>query len=284
MLDTIIPALSRLNTHARAWGFGKEAIYAYKTFVACAYAEDARPVQVQVRCHHCSGTGTYHDRDGEDRGRCYRCTKGVVTLRFIESTIGDCRWHHPVNAGGEAVLDCVWDITSKRTEDEYRTMIAVLRDGTERPIVYAQANGWGPKMPGAEKLPTDEACRLLNLVEHELPNIRPGERTIYACWPREKALREMTRYRIDLDHDRTEACCMCGTSNTPAYSCGGACSKWRGGWADFSRIMCKTCHGTAAPYRWPTEPAPETLTPNVLAWLAHPERQRQRVVEHEYHD
>lgn len=275
----IIAALSRLNGHARAWGFGKKAIYAYKTFVACALATDARPVRVQAKCHHCSGTGTYRDWDGYDRGTCYRCTNGVVTLRFIESAVGECRWHHPTKDGGLDVLCCAWDITSITYPDGHD--IATLRDGTERPIVYEQAEGWGPNMPGAERLPADEACRLLNVVERELPNIRTAGRNMSIRWPREQALREIARYQITLDLDSETCCCVCGTADT--YSrCGGLSRLYRHGFTHFSRMMCATCHGVSAPYRWPAEPDSALLTPNVLAWLDHPERQRQRVVEQTY--
>jgi hypothetical protein len=286
-MDEMIDALSRLNAHARAWGFGKKAIYAYKTFVACALAEEIRCIQVQAKCHHCNGTGIYRDWDGYARGTCYRCTKGIVTLRFIESRIGDCRWHHPCanDAGGWNVLNAVWGIQSVSYKDDaYPHGVATLADGTERPIIYQQAEGWGPNMPGAEKLPADEACRLLNIVEAALPDICCGNRTMHTRWPREKALREMSRYTIDLCSDRKSEteCCVCGSADIYSW-CGGLGSKWRLGHASFSRPMCATCHGVApGPYHWPTEPHPASLTPGVLAWLAHPERQRKRVVEREY--
>lgn len=115
-LPEILSALSRLNVHARAWGCGKKAIYAYKTFAAAEFATEARPVFVPVKCHHCNGTGIYRDWDGYERGPCYRCTKGIVTLRFVESTIGDFRWHHPTgNGGGNNVLNAVWGINRSST-------------------------------------------------------------------------------------------------------------------------------------------------------------------------
>lgn len=267
----IINAISILNVHARAHGFGRKAIYAYKTFVAAEFAIEARPVMVMVRCHHCSGTGIYRDWDGYARGTCYRCTKGIATLRFIESTIGDCRWHHPINSGGRYVLDAVWDIASVKYP-QHGDEIAVLADGTEHPIVFRQAEGWAPNEPGARQLPTDEACRLLNLVEGWLrgvPQMRRSNR-----WTIGKAREEMWRYRVRLERDDDTACCMCGRNEGgPMVRCCGLCSKSHFGWTDFSRSMCAACHGPSNSPRWPTEPHPASLTPNVVEWLSQPERQ-----------
>lgn len=278
-----LKALSRLNSHARAFGFGKKAIYAYKTFIACAFAEEARPVQVLVKCHHCNGTGTYRDWDGYDRGPCYRCTRGVRTLRFIESRVGDMRWHHPMggDTDGGNVLNAAWDIVSvayPQSGAAYPDGLAKLADGTERPIIYEQAEGWGPRMPDAEKLPTDEACRLLNLVERALDDVPTGGRNPCIRWPREKALREIGRYQIDLARIE-EGCHVCGATEKLTNCCS---MSWGHGFVSFARPMCPTCHGIASPHRWPAEPHADSLTPNVEAWLAHPLRQRQRVVEHEY--
>lgn len=259
----ILPALSRLNEHARAWGFGKRAIYAYKTFVAAEFATSARPVFVMVRCHHCGGTGTYRDWGGEPRGPCHRCTKGVATLRFVESTIGPYRWHHPAETSGHEVLDAAWGITTRRflaNGDE----IATLADGTERPIIYAQAEGWGPNLPGAEKLTPDEACRLLNVVEdwlRDVPQMRPGNR-----WTLGRARSEITKYQIDLGRSGEGICCECGAGD-PEHNCVRI-----DGWLQYVRPMCTACHGPCDAPRWPREPHPLQLTANVLAWLARPER------------
>jgi hypothetical protein len=130
----------------------------------------------------------------------------------------------------------------------------------------------------AEKLPTDEACRLLNIVEAGLQEIPPA-RAAHTLWPREKALREVARYQIHLERDSGE-CCECRTADV-GTNCVNA--SWGNGFVYFSRPMCATCHGVhPGPYRWPRQPDPATLTPNVTAWLAHWERQRPRVVEREY--
>lgn len=275
----IIAALSRLNGHARAHGFGRRAIYAYKTFIATAFATEARPVQVQVKCHHCGGTGQYRDYDGYHCGLCYRCTKGIATLRFIESTLGEHRWHHPTggNSDGGNVLNAAWGIRNvvyPEAGGSSRHGVAVLHDGTERPIVYQQAEGWGPNMPGAEKLPTEEACQLLNLIEAWLDTAEPlaADRWTYARWPHDKAMTERRRYRLALERLDESACCICGTPDIPGYRCGGS-SKWSNGWADYSRPMCEACHGPRDALRWPQEPHPATLTPEVLTWLGRPWRQ-----------
>ena len=266
----LLDALSRLNGHARAWGCGKRAIYAYKALIACAYAEQADPVFVMVRCDHCGGTGQYRDRDGYPRGPCYRCTKGIVTLKFVESRIGETRWHHPVGSGGWEVMNAAWGTVSTRYEGI--DTICTLPDGTERRVAFRQAEGWGPHMP-AEKLPTDEACRLLNLVEgaiEDIPTHRPETR-----WKRAAALQQVDRYSIELDRV-PEGCCVCGADGE-FTRCG--CLSWHGGFASFYRPMCPVCHGTGPTLRWPDKPHPASLTPNVVAWLAHPLRQRQRRTE-----
>ena len=285
-LPEILSALSRLNVHARAWGCGKKAIYAYKTFAAAEFATEARPVFVPVKCHHCNGTGIYRDWDGYERGPCYRCTKGIVTLRFVESTIGDFRWHHPTgNGGGNNVLNAVWGIESvlyPEAGGAYPHGVAKLSDGTERPIQFAPADDWGPNMPGAEKLPTDEACGLLNLVEDWIrcvPVMRPENR-----WTIGRARLEMSRYRIDLERDDDRTCCECGTADVMSSRCGGIGSKWRGGWTGFARFMCQACHGTDGALRWPRDPSPASLTPSVLAWLGKPERQVPFRCERDWND
>jgi hypothetical protein len=272
----ILSALSQLNGHARAWGFGKKAIYAYKTFVAAAFATDVRLVQVQVKCHHCGGTGTYRDWDGYDRGPCYRCVRGITTLRFYESHVSDFRWHHPVNAvGASAVLHAVWDVAATRYPDT-GPAIATLEDGGERQAVYEQAEGWGPDMPGAVKLLTDEACRLLNIVEtwlYERDFIIPAARWQKMSWLWELAVSERKKYRIVLERNGESECCVCGTADVPGHLCGGRSSKWQRGWADFSRRMCATCHGRDGSLSWPEEPNPLTITPAVATWLGQPWRQ-----------
>jgi hypothetical protein len=282
MIDTapggLIDALSRLNVHARAFGFGKKAIYAYKTFVACAFAEEVRSVQALVKCHHCSGTGIYRDWDGIERGRCRRCTRGTVTLRFIESRIGEVRWHHPTSDRGCEVRDAVWQVA--KTEWDGVAEICILADGTRRPVVYDQAEGWGPNMP-AERLPADEACRLLNIAEPLISEVRvPSGRQQASRWAQDRAIHEMARYPVVFDRI-DEGCCICG-AHDGLVNCYGLCSHWGFGFVEFGRPMCAACHGTGPTLRWPMEPAPASLAPNVAAWLAQALRQRQRVVERDY--
>jgi hypothetical protein len=142
-----LAALSRLNVHARAFGCGKQAIYAYKTFVACEFATEARAVEVSVSCHHCSGTGIYRDWNGCKRGPCYRCTKGVVILKFIESRVGDFRCHHPYSDPGMTILRSVWGITSWKFPAEGGDRLT-LSDGNERELVWEAAGDWAPNTPG----------------------------------------------------------------------------------------------------------------------------------------
>ena len=268
----ILEAVSSLNVHARAWGSGKLAIYTYKSFIAADYAIEARLVSVPAKCHHCGGSGRYKDWSGVDCGECYRCTNGIVTLNFVETTIGDHRWHHPIHDSGWSVLHAVWDIRSTRYPDQ-GPGIATLGDGSERLISFVPADGWGPNMPGATRLPADEACRLLNLVERWIAAVvrqREGSRFLL-----DRAMREMFQYAVDLDPDYSGKCCDCGSPKKRIGLCSGQGMKWRGGWARFLRPMCEACHGMGL--YWPQEPAEGQLMPNVLEWLANPGRQRQRL-------
>lgn len=258
----VLSALSRLNEHARAGGFGRKAIYAYKTFVAADYATEARALQIGVKCHHCNGTSIYRDWDGHERGQCYRCTKGIATLKFVESAIGDFRWHHPWNAGGNSVLDAVWDVTGWRYPEG--ADIATLADGTERKLTFGEPGSWGPNMPGAERLPTNEAVELLNTVEHWLGDaIQRFPRT---RWKMEQAIEAMRKYRLPLDRIAGEPCWNCGTEPAPHNLCKASPR----GWLELHRPVCDACYRPEV--QWPTEPHPASLTPAVLTWLESPWR------------
>lgn len=286
--QAVVDALSRLNEHARAWGFGRKAIYAYKTAVAAELATDVRPVQVMVRCNHCAGTGRYADQNEYVRGACYRCTNGVATLLFVESQIERHCWHHPYDKGGSEVLDAVWDIVGHEARNSTLSPVLIAADGSRHQVNFKQAEGWGPNMPGAERLPTDEACRLLNIVEDWLLadwRQREAPRRPRSRWPLERARRAILSYRVALEQSDEGECCVCGTADILPYRCGGSTSQWRGGWAaDFYRHMCRTCHGPNNEPRWPKEPAPASLTPDVLAWLARPERAARPFVQERSYD
>lgn len=198
MTADVIAALIKLNSHARAYGCGKHAIYAYKTLVA-AQLIAANEATVFLRqwtgqCDHCRGTGRYVDSYGERWPHCRRCAStGRVTLKFVETELlGGPTWHCPFDANGDgrhlAALAgaAMWDGEKGRWTN---------RDGNE-PIFWNVANGWTPKQRG-EQLTPDDAALALNTVEawvltlDVLPHATP-------YWLLTAAKREMRGYHLDV--------------------------------------------------------------------------------------
>jgi hypothetical protein len=170
----VIAALVTLNSHARAYGCGKRAIYAYKTLV-CGPLIAAGRATVCLRqwagvCDHCRGTGQYVDSYGERWPHCRRCANtGRVTLKFVETELlGGPTWHCPFDYHGggrylaELARAAMWDGEKGRWMD---------REGND-PIFWNVANGWTPKQPG-EKLIPDDAATALNTVEAWVLTQRP---------------------------------------------------------------------------------------------------------------
>lgn len=202
---SVIAALSRLNGHARAYGCGKRAVYAYKTLAAALLAANGDVGVQLVRwtgpCGRCHGTGVYTFWEG-GTAPCRHCARGTVTLKFVETTLPDgVVWHHPFtpNDGGAEIAKAAgvawWDGERGR----YTTA-----NGDE-PIFWNVASNWTPRLPG-ERLNPDETAMALNTVEAWLlpidfgrtgpPYDGPHGRVAY--WLASAAKREMRGYHLDL--------------------------------------------------------------------------------------
>jgi hypothetical protein len=162
--EPVISALCRLNSHARAFGCGKRAIYAYKTLVAAMLASSGeiavRLVEWVGPCGRCSGTGIYQGWYGPgDKAPCYHCRRGTVTLRFVETKFPDgVVWHHPfdVSSGGPDIAKAAG--AAFWCYDRYK-------DAEGREVWFAPVtSNWTPRLTG-ERLNVDEAALALNTVE-----------------------------------------------------------------------------------------------------------------------
>jgi hypothetical protein len=156
-LLSVMPALSRLNSWCRVEykdQLGMESmvsrIYGWKRAAIAAAMRlgiaQLRLVSVPRSCRTCKGTATYiwqdwNDEDHVEYETCRRCQgTGKVILRFVESTIGETKWHTPRPK---------WDLG---LFDE---------DACEK---IAVATDWEPGQPGAV-LDRLEFIRLINQVE-----------------------------------------------------------------------------------------------------------------------
>lgn len=195
----VLGALHRLNGHARAYGSGKRAIYRYKTLVAALLVvqgeASAQLVQWTGTCGHCGGTGRYVDSCGERFPHCRQCSStGTVTLKFVETMLPDgVEWHHPwtQDQGGVEIADLAglarWQSNEPRGWRDAK--------GSE-PIFWNVASNWQPRQP-ADRLLSDDAAAAMNVVEAwVLASVLPPSSTLH--WMRERALREMRGYVLDL--------------------------------------------------------------------------------------
>jgi hypothetical protein len=266
----VLQALDRLNAHARAYGCGKRAIYAYKTLaclvLAHAGALQVRPVGVMVKCHNCAGTGQFIYWDGEKSGeRCRTCAaSGYLHLRFVETKAGDICWHHPwsTSAGGDDGRQIF--IAARKLENcSYRpvtrTLWLVAKDGAETEVPFEDAGAWKPNS-GGTKIEGEALAELLNTVEwwiEQLPDWNvPGE----LVWRVVSAQRARLEYALDLGRRLGGRC----------HYCGGEAS---GGQAHMPGLLAwsvPTCtqHAGMPVEQWDKTVPPAALTPEVLKWLA----------------
>jgi hypothetical protein len=229
--DTVISALCRLNGHARAYGCGKRAIYAYKTLAAAMLASRGeiavRLVEWVGPCGRCSGTGIYQGWYGPgDKAPCRHCRRGTVTLRFVETTFPDgVVWHHPFET------DSGWNIA--RAAGAAIWTDNVYRDGNGREVCWKPVtSAWTPRLK-SERLTPDDAAQALNTVEAWLLNAPFEHRSAGTddvaqelYWLAKTARREMRGYHLDIGRvyrdglacwycDRAEIVCGLGRCGPP---------------------------------------------------------------------
>jgi hypothetical protein len=256
----LVRALGRLNGHARAYGNGKRAIYAYKMLAAAVAltldGAKAELVQWTGQCGHCGGTGRYVDSYGEKWPHCRQCAStGTVTLKFVETVLFDGQvWHHP------------WKYDSGI---ELAEIAGIVKwDGhsagwiPREPVFWNVGGGWAPQQPG-ERLVPDEAADLLNTVEAwVLASVLPQGDKLH--WIRERALREMRGYVLDLGRVGLR----CWYCESPEIHVGlgrpGPPFAW-------SAAVCRE-HSNLSPAEWPNVLPEWMMTPPLVEWKRRHDR------------
>lgn len=208
-------ALSRLNEHARSYGCGRAAIYAYKGFAALLAATFrqalVRPVALMAKCMRCDGTGRFiSEYEGPTKERCRTCAaSGYVHLRFAETEIAGQRWHHPWERGGLEIF-CAANPGATIEYLHVTRELLISRDGAESErIGFGSVGDWTPNRR-AEKLGGADAAGLLNIVEDWLLRVRVTAPELR--WPLERALQQMRIYDLDLGRIG-ESCHYCGAAD-----------------------------------------------------------------------
>jgi hypothetical protein len=267
----IVPAIDRLNGHARAGGSGRRAIYEYKTLAALTLALlgalAVRPVAATVKCACCGGTGRWsdwYDTRSADTEPCRACSSaGKVTLRFVESRAGEHVWHHPYPRPGMGILAAAWRAVS--TDYERDVTILRLVDGTARAVIFESAGAWTP-MRGGERLRGEEAAALLNPVEDWAIRKPPGLLSGGSSqWVRECACAEMRKYDLDLGQ-LGAACFVCGALPIKINL-----GHMRQG-LQWSTPVCEA-HYALRTELWPKGlPPASAFTPAIRAWFDNPMR------------
>lgn len=261
----VLDALDMLNGHARAFGSGSRAIYAYKTLAALNLAEAgdlaARPVFVDAPCRSCDGSGLFrhydhHQNESVVRHENWRTCKrtGKVRLLFTETTFFGYCWHHPISSGGSEILRAAWRFLIDQP---------MIIDGSQLDATPQPVGDWMPNRP-AEQLTHRVALLLLNLVEEWLIAL-PETYEVRAV------LRQMRGYSLRLDrHPRdpeATLCCLCGQPvGEDSTAIGMLAYK-----LDWSEACCALCRAEQ-PFKFPKGPPPAHLiTPPLRRWLARRE-------------
>ncbi|WP_439392358.1 hypothetical protein ACRQ5Q_22445 [Bradyrhizobium sp. PMVTL-01] len=259
----IAAAISILNAHARAYGCGKEAIYAYKKVAALIDARagiaQARPVGVLAECRNCRGTGLFFSwYEGQSNERCRTCSAtGKVYLRFVETTISGHRWHHPYIDAGLPILYAALGSPEINFDAGARDLINKYKDGRCERRPFESAGDWQPNAPG-EKLEAERAAELLNLVEGWISTL--GGADVPQTWPLDYARQCIKTYALELGCVG-EACHYCGAGDIKTRF---------GTWSKhlrWSHPVCKD-HADMPSTQWDKTPPLDALGPHARAWLA----------------
>jgi hypothetical protein len=258
----IAATLSELNAHARAFGCGKESIYAYKQLAAlldaAAGTANARPVGVTAKCHNCSGTGLFISwYEGQTNERCRTCrATGRVYLRFTETTIHGHVWHHPWLDAGRRIFGASLGWPSLYYDEGAREL-TIEREGIApqtRP--FESAGDWQPNTLGA-KLPIERAAELLNQVEDWVRDLKGVDYRIR--WPFEFAQQSINAYALEIGRIGA-SCHYCGAPET---------STSFGHWTKHVRWSTPVCetHATLKVDAWDKRLPDGALGPHARAWL-----------------
>lgn len=262
----VASALSRLNEHARAYGCGRDAVYAYKALAALLAAiagqANVRPVAMMARCLSCDGTGKFVDRyEGPTNDPCRKCSRrGYVHLRFVETTIQGQAWHHPWERSG---LDIFCAANGGATIEYLHVTreLNILRDGCEpQRIGFGSLGDWRPNRPG-EKLKGEDAAALLNLVEDWVLGLRDVDPALR--WSQETAQRAVRGYSLELGRiGSTCHYCRCAevTSGQGSMGYGKTPMIWS--------LPCCAAHAKMPHEQWDKVIPAAALTPEVSRWAA----------------
>lgn len=258
----IAAALSLLNSHARAYGCGRDFIYEAKSFAALLNAVagkiEARPVAMMAKCHYCSGTGKFISHyDGPTNDPCYRCSHtGYVHLRFVETVIEGQHWHHPWERQGSEIYRASLGWPAVEYLHVTREL-SIKREGYEPERVrFASLGEWKPNSPG-EKLYGELAATLLNLVEDWLFSIRDVPSVLR--WRLESAQQRSREYNLDLGRRLGDGCHYCGRSDV---AIGQAHVVKPFEWS----VGCCSYHSDLPVDQWDKAVPKAALTPQVLRW------------------
>lgn len=276
MNDVPIDAISRLNAHARAFGQGYRAIYAYKTLAAVTLAMDGAATIRFVRwigtCNRCTN-GRYSHWEWED-GYTVRCRDcggtGERALRFTATTLpnGDV-WHHPWEGPNSSGRDIATEVLGLAFVDDGRGNYHHETAIGQR-IEWRDPGEWRPNLPPA-RLETAELVPLLNQVEDWVDaSTAPA-----GChWMWEKARRYLRKcstrsyaefpdsYQLDIGR-APGGCFVCGDEGDLS-GCYGRMTPL----LHWSLPVCKR-HGQGPDkVPFPKDPPPDALiTPDIRRWL-----------------
>lgn len=254
MNPAILQAVDKLNSWvrspgARNWYSGpRYAIYDWKLETirrAMAAKKCAcRAIHLSLTCRACGGDGKYHDGYVQ-YDNCRKCfSKGVVTLRFLETIIDGLHWHTPQSRSyGLNLPSDFFDESTLCTE-------------------------WEPNTAGRE-LELWQICMALNILETAMPNI-PNYHHVYCHgdWIGEAT---HSKYKLHAGSFR-DACGLCGAAYSPDLSAGHSFQIVRGhlDWSAWGCAACRTAydanHSAAIFEKFPV-PEVALTHPEIQRWL-----------------
>lgn len=250
----VITAIGKLNAHARAYGCGGKAIYAYKDLIAIelvgAGEATVRPVQWFGKCGRCDGTSIYRDWDGYEHGQCRHCTRGVTNLKFAEVTLPDGQiWHHPFGMSYGRGRDLLQRDLERGADGPVDLRTTLLQ--------WQAVGDWKPRQAGV-RLSPQTAVQALNVAETWLLQFHPDASS---RWPYDCAVREMQRYWVRIDRSVETVCWKCGSDDLADTNLGAMV--WPFQWS------AKVCNEHYRPkVFWPDKIDDVALTVDLRLWAS----------------